>query len=366
MNLIRTFHPIGQGAFYSERHSFNNKEFTVVYDCGSTTLKSRKLENKIKSTFPIGHTIDILFISHFHADHINGIETLMKHCNIKRVVLPLLDSEAKTLVKVANMIDCNYLNTELIDNPEYFFGGNIQVIKINPVRINQDEHCISLEETIDISKATTGRFASGTVFMPFAKTHWYFIPFNYKQDELKAQFAHALKRYGLALADIDTIDKIQKHKSNVVKAYNDVDGDLNENSMALFSGPKTSKKVYHFQHPHRYRWHHNHFRLTLESGCLYMGNTNLTAQKIATDLKCKLKHVIPLIGTLQVPNHGSVKNFDPSILEDNIQCAVFSYGTTNPYGHPSDRVISDIIANEIYPLFVTEEQSSMVTQWMAT
>ncbi|MCL2261112.1 MAG: MBL fold metallo-hydrolase [Fibromonadales bacterium] len=366
MNLIRVFHPVGQGAFYSERYSFNNKEFTVVYDCGSTTLRWRKLENKIKSAFPEGHTIDILFISHFHADHINGIETLKKHCNIKRVVLPLLDSEAKTLVKVANMIDCNYSDTELIDNPNYFFGGNTQVIAINPTKINQDEHGISLEETIDISKTTASRFASGTAFVPFARTNWLFIPFNYKHGGRKTQFVHALRRYGLTLVDIDTTDKIQTHKSSVAKAYNDVDGDLNENSMALFSGPKTSKKVYHFQQPHRSRWHHNHFRLTLESGCLYMGDIDLTEPKIVTDLKSKLKNVISFIGTLQVPHHGSIKNFDNFILDENIQCAVFSYGTTNSYGHPSDRVISDVIANEIYPLFVTEEQSSMVTQWIAT
>ena len=37
MNMIRTFHPVGQGAFYSEE--FFNPEgdcvFRAVYDCGS-------------------------------------------------------------------------------------------------------------------------------------------------------------------------------------------------------------------------------------------------------------------------------------------------------------------------------------------
>ena len=80
MKLIRTFHPIGQGAFYSERHIFTTTEFTVVYDCGSSTIKGKKLETKINSSFPENQIIDILFISHFHADHINGIEYLKNHC----------------------------------------------------------------------------------------------------------------------------------------------------------------------------------------------------------------------------------------------------------------------------------------------
>ena len=117
MKLIRTFHPVGQGAFYSERHIIDATEFTVVYDCGSTTFREKKLETKIKSTFPKGHTIDILFISHFHSDHINGIEFLKKHCIIKKVVLPLINNEAKVLLKISNFLDDNNSNTQLIDNP---------------------------------------------------------------------------------------------------------------------------------------------------------------------------------------------------------------------------------------------------------
>ncbi|MDH8702670.1 hypothetical protein M2138_002038 [Dysgonomonadaceae bacterium PH5-43] len=51
MGLIRTFHPIGQGAFYTERHNSKNNNFTVVYDCGSKTLNQFELERKVKSTF---------------------------------------------------------------------------------------------------------------------------------------------------------------------------------------------------------------------------------------------------------------------------------------------------------------------------
>lgn len=363
MTLIRTFHPIGQGAFYTERHNFSESEFNVVYDCGSTTLKGQKLERKIKSTFPKNYPIDILFISHFHADHINGIEILANHCSIKKVVLPFLDPETKIMLKVSNLFENNFSDTSLIDNPEDFFGRDIPIIRIEPTEITPNTDEIGLNEPTDISEIRkSSTKPSGTVFLPLLGVDWLFIPFNYKHDERSEQFGKALKIYGLILNDIDTISKIKKNKDKVIKAYKSVDGDLNKNSMILYSGKKTVDYIHCFNHFH-YFYFRRHFHLDLQSGCLYMSDIDLNKPHIVTDIKAKLSKVLPFIGTLQVPHHGSVHNFTTSILQPNILYAIFSFGTRNTYGHPSDRVISDVIANNIYPHFVTEDQTSIITQW---
>ena len=96
----RIFHPVGQGAFYTERHELKSETINVVYDCGSATLSKKGLRKYINSVYKKGEQIDILFISHFHADHINGIKYLMQRCDIKRVVIPLLDTETESLVKI--------------------------------------------------------------------------------------------------------------------------------------------------------------------------------------------------------------------------------------------------------------------------
>ena len=363
MSLIRTFHPIGQGAFYTEIHKFNGTEFTIVYDCGSTTFKGKKLETKIKSTFPKNHPIDILFISHFHADHINGIETLAKHCRIKKVVLPLIDDEAKILLKVTNLLDHNFSDTSLIDNPEDFFGGDIPIIRIEPTEINPNTDGIGFNDPIDISQIDNStNKPSGTVFSPFTGIDWLLIPFNYKHDERRKQFEDALKIYGLTLTDIDTISKIKKNKDDVIKSYNSVDGDLNKNSMILYSGKKSDDFIHCFNHFNHFYFHRN-FHFDLQSGCLYMGDIDLNEPNIVADIIAKLRQLLPFIGTLQVPHHGSVHNFTTSILQPNIFCAIFSFGTSNTYGHPSAKVVGDIISNNIYPHLVTEKQHSMVTQW---
>ena len=362
MKLIRTFHPIGQGAFYTERYNFRKDDFTIVYDCGSLTFREKKMEKRIKSTFPKNHSIDILFISHFHADHINGIEILAKHCKIKKVIMPLIDDQAKILVKVANLIGANFSDTRLIDSPEDIFG-DIPIIRIDSTEINPNFDGVSLDNPTDISKIGSSTInQSGIVFTPISGVDWFFIPFNYKHGERKNQFVDALKTHGLTFDKIDTINKINKNKDNIIKAYNKVDGDLNENSMILYSGKNSDDPIHCFDYNH-HLYLHRHFHLNFQSGCLYMGDIDLNAPNIVSDIEAKLRPLLPYIGTLQVPHHGSIHNFNNSIVLKSIHCAIFSYGTTNSFGHPSDRVIGNIISNNIYPHHVTEKQESIIIQW---
>ena len=138
--------------------------------------------------------------------------------------------------------------------------------------------------------------------------------------------------------------------------------------MILYSGKKSYDYVHCFNcfncfnhfHP---LYFHRHFHLKLQSGCLYMGDIDLNEPNIVADINAKLSQVLKFIGTLQVPHHGSVHNFTTSILQRNTSCAIFSFGTSNAYGHPSARVIGDVVANNIYPHFVTEDPTSIVIQW---
>ena len=101
MRLERTFWPVGHGAFYTEK--FGGR-VTVVYDCGSGLAPVRNIGGKDVSPKDVADRvngflppkkdedgnvikdIDLLFISHFHADHINGVPALLPR--VKRLVLP--------------------------------------------------------------------------------------------------------------------------------------------------------------------------------------------------------------------------------------------------------------------------------------
>lgn len=132
MELIRTIHPIGQGAFYSEKFKAEDGHtVNVVYDCGSGTTRtiSQPCQDIINGAFNPGEEIDILFISHFHADHINGISTLKNRCNIKKVVIPHIDTNIKNNLQFLASRSADF-DAELSFIDPYEFFGQDQTIEI--------------------------------------------------------------------------------------------------------------------------------------------------------------------------------------------------------------------------------------------
>jgi len=361
---IRTFHPVGQGAFYTERHNVGkDDEFTIVYDCGTMTKNGGKtLEKSITSAFSKGQNIDILFISHFHEDHINGIKFLAKHCNIEQVVMPLMDKTAITLSKIRNYLNGGTFDEELIDDTEKFFGANTSIIKIKPADIGQEARAINPESDREVERRSIQN--SGTIFSisnENAPHDWCFIPFNYKQIERQEQFQKALEESGINLDNIKDVKQIEEHKKEIKKAYEKVSRDLNINSMILFSGRIGG--VDDFVECYGSRCHsYYHYRHCFASGCLYTGDVDLNQKMIVENIKQSLDNFSHSIGTVQIPHHGSMHNFDKSILFPNIRCTVFSYGTVNQYGHPSVRVLEDVIAFGAYPHLVTEDLNSIMIQ----
>lgn len=385
MIFRRTFYPVGQGAFYVEEFKlYDGSTFTIVYDCGSTTLEPKDFEAKIEVFFrdrqdyvrKWPYQIDILFIFHFHADHINGIKHLKKHCNIKKVVIPLIKDEEKAILKVSNYIeDKQKLHEELIDNPEDFFGENTSIIRINTEYNPENQRPFDISEKNDKQILSSG---TNLVHNKLIDFDWVFIPFNYKQkeriEEFKLVIAEINKernkdgKENLSLAEMKNIDYIKENKKDLIKAYGKVKGDLNGNSMVLYSGPRKYNRNNCYLTPYILR---NAYCLSphclvprrLRSGCLYTGDINLNKDNLVKDINDKLNNVSQFIGTLQVPHHGSRHNFKASILTvGNISCAIFSFGIRNYYGHPAYSVFYDVKENGIAPYLVTEKLKTIAVQ----
>ena len=102
--MIRSFLPVGQGAFYTEQFDCG---VNVVYDCGSSTSRSA-IEKQIACTFEPREKIQAVFISHLHEDHINGLPFLLSHCCVERLYLPFLTEEEILLTRLIARLE----NTE--------------------------------------------------------------------------------------------------------------------------------------------------------------------------------------------------------------------------------------------------------------
>ncbi len=161
--IKRIFHPIGQGAFYSERYENNGVKFNIVYDCGNWR-RSNRAKNLVKQSFSPEDTVDILFISHFDFDHVSQIETLKNHVkSIDRVMLPLLDTEEEVFVDIFyKLMDYSDIS-EIIKNPHAFFDAKTKITYVKGYNGNSDlfQNSIELDQLDEINKINN-KIESGT------------------------------------------------------------------------------------------------------------------------------------------------------------------------------------------------------------
>lgn len=370
--IERLFHPIGQGAFYSERHrSCNintniNTNINIVYDCGTTNPKSLAKQRVVSQSFSKDDVIHILFISHFDKDHVSLIDKLKKAVNrIERVVLPLLHDEEKIFLSNIYMALKQPRLAKLVSNPNEFFGEETQIIGVRP---NSDTEIGEIPSLNVLEINETRTIPSGTPLTISGLNDWVYIPFNYKYDERNKQFLYELQKKGIDVDRLKTdpdyiIDKTVKDKIKNIFDSSGVSGNINENSMFLYSGPSCKKDLYKhfwrgkgwcddicccdfdfFHHPC-----HSH-----RVACLYTGDGDLNK----VDVKKIYTKYWDLIGTIQIPHHGSSASFNVNVLHTGRFLCPMSVGNTNPYGHPSQRVIAEILSNRCFPILITEDADS--------
>lgn len=94
MKIVRTFHPVGQGAFYSERFQLWKPKIethNIVYDCGVCYKKEKQAVHVVNQAFAGKDEIDYLFISHLDYDHVSLAYAILPR--VKNIVLPLVSKE---------------------------------------------------------------------------------------------------------------------------------------------------------------------------------------------------------------------------------------------------------------------------------
>lgn len=222
-----------------------------MYDCGTTNPKSLAKQRVVSKSFSKDDVIHILFISHFDKDHVSLIDTLKKAVKrIERVVLPLLHDEEKIFLS-------NIYNTfgqprlaKLVSDPNEFFGRETQIIGVRPNSDTEIGEIPSLN-VLEINETRT-TISNGTPLTISGLNDWVYIPFNYKYDERNKQFLDELQKKDIDVDRLKTdpdyiIDKTVKDRIRNIFKSSGVSGNINENSMFLYSGPSCKKDLYkHF------------------------------------------------------------------------------------------------------------------------
>ena len=271
MEMIRTIHPIGQGAFYSERFIDNDGKtvFLAVYDCGSQNKKKLNLE--IANYFQEVDIIDILFISHLDLDHVSGLQKLLEcKVSVKHLVLPLMDNNTKELYLLA----AKGILKQLVQDPTSLFKGS-KVIYVKPVGEEGDT-----DKTFEISDDNPGikEVASGCKlsYCHYSDIIWYYVPYNYEYLARQEEF---LRGVGYDKIDVRHIVNTNSRKDIKEKYAKICSKGVNNTSLVVYSGGYSDKTKYE-QIFFSCRPDGN----SIPEGCLYLGDIDMNQEELLQEI----------------------------------------------------------------------------------
>ena len=357
--MIRTFHPIGQGAFYTER--FDN--FTIVYDCGSAT-KGSHLEDEIKSTFKTDKEIDALFISHFDDDHINGIETLLKNCHVKKVFIPLLTTDEKIERFLFNYLKKKrnkFVHELILDPEEAFKNSDTTLVKVKPVNKSSNNEVFQVLSIDNIEHGVT--IESNIKLTASLLANWVFIPFNFQSSTRAKVLKGLLKKEGIQINTIEDFKKYWKNttiKDQIITTYKRVPGNPNTNSLTLYSGPETLKGNTSISNGKPKTLKCLYTRK--ETGCIYFGDYDAKGSRKWKQIYTKYQKYWHNIGIVQIPHHGSELSYNRAINKEKSMVSIISAGSNNKYKHPDPKTMKEILLDGGIPLLVSEKPESKILQ----
>lgn len=370
--MIRTFHTVGQGAFYTEEFS----DFRFVYDCGTDTDGKGRIEKYVGNHFRKGDIIDAMFISHFHRDHINGLEYLLSNFEVKYIFIPQYSVYEKILNFMYTDRNLNLFDTKLTVSPIdaiKSISSKTKVILVNKYSRSDEKNDDENDEIQSISQLEDGcDIDSGKPLQPSQPsqpsqpcTHdWVFVPVNYNNCTNSELFKSHLNNLGIHFKNTNEFINAwqnKKQRTSINSAFKKLPKNPNENSMVVYSGPKVNSKRHLISMVRCNLLPREIFRKYIhrKAGCIYFGDYETHRDDAWSTIKDALGKYYDLAGVIQIPHHGSSKNFRNEIIQSAL-FSVISYGTTNDHGHPGSFTTTSIVKNHGILLEVTENPYSRV------
>lgn len=391
----RVQYPVGQGFFHSGCININNKEINYIYDCGSKKIGDLRREIKeYCNNLNTDQSVDALFISHFHNDHINGLEELFKRVSVDYVFIPYISPE-EIILYVAEAINSGDLPSHeqltLMTDPWKFFtdrdareiiiiGPDYKEYGMEPTRLplkglDQDE----LRGSINIER----RFGqiSRENQMHVIMDHESKITLELKADKIwefltyvdpKPKYLEEFKNKQPVKDLMDDVGNLQQNllsilrdknkKKELANSYKMLFGDkrLNLTSLSLYSGPVENRADMWV----RFILYSNHLNTDIPKfvfndhiAWLGTGDSDLKSEERRNAFINHYQPFLKNVLTLALPHHGSKSNFDKSVLsEGTIMFCVASAGEENQYGHPHQEVVVDVNFQNCNFIWVSESR----------
>lgn len=334
---LRKIHPVGQGAMYSETFfKCERLKFVVLYDCGTST-KGTYLGKEIDSL----PNVDYVFVSHFHYDHISGMERVIKKMKPSKVFLPYITPSQFILDLVYNAIEAvsgtDSIAFMLRVLPYLSDGeGGAGYPQFEVVR---NDRTITIELDGD-----NGIYWSYDILM---ESHLDPMVEKLKKDILDL----------LSLPLESDVEKFQTADwyDRLLEALKDKDKKKKIKDLYGEAFPEGHNSYSMIVHSHRYGASGGTNCTCSNScvfGCIYTGDAELSEMMAHRIIDSAPKYI-------QIPHHGSGKNHNPWIYHE-FQEAFISAGEKNRFCHPSQKVLDDIVKIGARYHLITEKSSGYV------
>lgn len=374
INANFKFHPVGQGCFYSGRIKYDRVSFNIVYDCGTVSPRNFLTGeiNKYKRT--INGVLDLLIISHFDKDHINGVFELLNGITCKNLIIPYYQPIERLMLAISANENDNADNRDYIEflrNPiAYFIERDFNIERIifigepnndsdtvyNPdnnspdfdingdtsmnIQVDLFENNIFPENVADLDKAAT---LQNTIVKFLKKPYriqlpfWEFV-FYLKEQENKLLVTKITTEINnlaesLNVSVLDLFD--EEHLKDLKKIYASKFKNLNNTSVVTYHGPINSFNI------KGELWRSFYWSCYKgKCGTLLTGDISLKAIKNIQSLQKYYGSYLDTISFFQIPHHGAKANWNitPSNNLREFCTYIINHGLGRKH-HPSLEVI---------------------------
>jgi hypothetical protein len=424
----RLQHAVGQGFFHSgDLFEDGQLRHRYVYDCGAMQKYRVAREHRIKSYLRrtgARSPLHTLFLSHVHADHLNGVEQLLDGKSglaVDTIMLPLVNvadrliAYARTVVEDGASAQSEFYRTFTIDptaalsrfeprqilfvepgnrddgapggddrpigGPEgggVLFGpegeGGPAWLLVGTGRVRWHDPRV---QPILPAKATQAVVIPDTMALmtPAAQQEWILVPFvdptvaAHRKAFLNAlAAARKLSRRKLDawLAVTANIQQLVTNDlSDLAGAYAAVARDLNLTSMCLYSGPRATPAVPVLHHVHFGRSSRCRHGGRQRVAWLATGDAALKEKQRRADFIEHYRGLFPQVVTLTLPHHGSDRNFHPELLSAaNPAICVASADAFSTWKHPGPHTVQGVCGQGRLLHVVTSDPRSTVREWV--
>jgi hypothetical protein len=348
--------------------------------------------------------LDVLFISHLHRDHVNGVDNLLGKVRVEMVVLPYLSKTERLALLAASLEEGpppSASFVQLLSNPPRWFadrGVNKVVLvkrgkgppkmgeslepraplQTEDMRLELKKSSPPKEQPPDI-QTLDGRSVGVVsvldtdpmrVMTSVGELNWMFLTFVHPEDAKFRRFLMCIKK---SFGDMPAEEKwlvgvVQdsEMRRRLRSCYNRIRNDLNLTSLSLYSGPVTltphfRTKVWCQPGQPWVRGCTNACRLPQNDRCAWLGtgDSNLFRERRRSEFMRHFKPVSNYIYSLALPHHGSKRNYDPQLLDLGPRVCIVSAGTHYRYGHPDPEVVHSVLDAERVLVRVDQDLNSV-------